>query len=513
MRSNVEVGSTIEMDVFRADRMNSNLTEMSEHKAKDMVLNKPLVTFLLFTGVINCADTSAQFLIQNTYEKEKRTTDIISFVAWIWFYLLRVLAALNVLWCFFRFIQYNLPTKFSYGTGPQCGTPFFCFQDYFTAGCIAMQSVVSIYCCNHLRNCLFEENFKVVSQTALLQKHLPKAKLFLVFSTATAIPYAIYTLLFATWYPPPVRHAYWLLLAGQMSTSVMLSPILLFFLKNIETAVILVKSINHDAENDTLNAAIYLEIEEVLRKRQKKDRLMDQVFFAINFMSVMCIFITYVERKHYEALTTTVFGMQYVKEAFFAVIVVWGAAAANTCVDKSIEMMTKQLLRKCCTAQPDLQCPVPATTSSHVMNPVVTSVLDTTADCPTSQRDSIPPISSDGCMRTSTGNNDERAIVHTVEADDSSGANRDSILYPHGLTEEGKENRKYSRARKGSRESDVDSLAICMAAVLRPLSYPLCGVRITRQRAQILFLSTGTSLIVLMIKTYYLTIIEERDVV
>jgi hypothetical protein len=491
------------MDVFRADRMNSNLTEMSEHRAEDMVLNKSLVTFLLFTGVINCADTSAQFLIQNTYEKEKRTTDMISFVAWIWFYLLRVLAALNVLWCFFRFIQYNLPTKFSYGTGPQCGAPFFCFQDYFTAGCIAMQSVVSIYCCNHLRNCLFEENFKVVSQTALLQKHLPKAKLFLVFSTATATPYAIYILLNATWYAPPVRNAYWLLLAGQMGTSVMLSPILLFFLKNIETAVILVKSVNHDAENDTLNAAIYLEIEELLRIRQKKDRLMDQLFFAIILMSVMCIFISYTAMDNYKALDTTVFGMQYVKESVFAVIVVWGAAAANTCVDESIETMTNRLLRKCCTAQPDLQCPVPATTSSPVMNPVVMSVPNTTADCPASHRDSIPPSSSDGCMRTNTGNNDESAIVLTVESDDSSGANRDSILYPRGLTEKGKENRKYSKARKGFRESDVDSLAICMAAVLRPLSYPLCGVRITRQRARLVFLSAGISLLGLMFNTYY----------
>ena len=180
-------------------------------------------------------------------------------------------------------------------------------------------------------------------------KFLPKAWLFLCFSLATSTPYAIYVLKTGVYYSNLVRMAYVLLLLGQVGTSIMLTPILMFFLTNIESNKSLVNAVLRHVANDTLDAAIYLEVEEFVQKRQKRHQLLDQMFFGVNILNVLCILITFALRQYYDAYDAIFFGMQYLKESVLTFAVIIGTSSANTMSDKSIELMSSQLLRKCCS--------------------------------------------------------------------------------------------------------------------------------------------------------------------
>ena len=50
--------------------------------------------------------------------------------------------------------------------------------------------------------------------------------------------------------------------------------------------------------------------------------------------------------------------------------------------------------------------------------------------------------------------------------------------------------------------SHVDSLAICMAAATKPISFNLRGIRITEAKAQLVLFSSGISIASLLIRLY-----------
>ena len=500
------------------DQAKSSLAEMREQTVADIVPHKSLVTFLLFTGIIYAGDESMNLLIQETYGKSKRTSAIISFVACAWFYLLRILTLQSFIWSIFRFIDYY--------TANHCGSHFamHCFRDYFTAGCIALQSISVIPCCNHLRKKIFEDKFKAVNDSALWVKFLSKGWWFLLFSVVTSTPYAIYRLNL-TELSASIRMSYVLLFVGQLFTSIMLCPVLLYFLTNIESTKILITSVEQDVIYDRLTASIYIKIENIIQKRQNRDKFFNQLFFGVNILNVLCILLN-LARPHYGpiVLEQSFFCLQYFKETLLTVVVVAGASRANTMSDKSIELMTSSLLNRCClegqqeSRKGERETPIVKV--NNVMNPALQDIDPTLLKSPTPiaapssthDEDFIPEPTcddsneSDGyvvpemceackelgtcakCHSLSTAVDNASSVSNGIN-----GVNN-TTLYMNIPVNVGEEINKLG--------SYVDSLAICMASASKPISFYLCGLRITEFRAKYVLVSYTVSLAFLMIRYY-----------
>lgn len=404
-----------------------DIDKRSSSSYVDVVLQRQVAWFFVLTGVVNLG---VEQHASKVFEGSKFTF-MSRLCGGIWFYLLRLCCLCTLLWACFRL---------TYVTNHSEG--FATIGQHFSNFCVVAQSLSMIPMARLLQRKLYH-NLLASEESRLLRENIYPAIFFLIVALCLSLPYGVFKLINNSFETFPDNQVYYLLLFGEFGTCVLLAPVLLFQSVSISTTLVLVDQVYNRALIGNLSVEEYMVIEKTIRTRLKNDFWPEFWFFLINCMNTISFVLYWWAQAGTSLISQLLFSAMFCKEIVVTLVITFGAAQVNDKVDRTIVVLTEQLLAK-------------LTNFSH---------------------------------RISMCHKNPRVIENPTHVDNLSFSGvLDGVNGAYSL-------------EKGIDES-MEIVGLCVANANRPISYRIMGIRLTGKMIIVAVGSFSLSLLILIVKAF-----------